>query len=126
MHRTSLSANPRGGASTKFARRGQSGFTLIELVVVIALLAILGGVVVYAARSIVNNADVDACLLEHRTIRTAQGVADASGGPNGTYKSFLENPLAPRYFERTGGTDQAPIWGPTTLHPGADCPSDIS
>lgn len=106
--------------------RGQAGFTLIELLVVVGILSALAGVVVYAARDMVNNGDVSACRLERRTIITAMGVADATDNPSDTYLDNLENPMAPRYFERTGGTDLAPVWGPVAdRHPGGDCPTTI-
>lgn len=49
----------------------QRGFTLIEVMVAIAILAILASVVVFALSSATKNADIVACKAERRIVVTA-------------------------------------------------------
>lgn len=53
------------------ARRDDSGFTLIELVIVILILGVLAGVVVFSVRGINDRGEVAACKTEIRTVETA-------------------------------------------------------
>lgn len=54
------------------AMAGQGGFT-IELLVVVAILAILAGVAVFAVSNLTADADNNACKVEKDTIKTAPG-----------------------------------------------------
>lgn len=53
------------------ARRDDSGFTLIELVIVILILGVLAGIVVFSVRGITDHGEVSACETEVRTVETA-------------------------------------------------------
>jgi prepilin-type N-terminal cleavage/methylation domain-containing protein len=50
----------------------ESGFTLVELLIVIAILGILAGVVVFSVAGITDNGTNAACKTEASTVRTAQ------------------------------------------------------
>ncbi len=53
------------------AMRGQSGFTLVELLVAVAILAILAGVAVFAVGNLTTGAEDAACDTERKTVITA-------------------------------------------------------
>jgi prepilin-type N-terminal cleavage/methylation domain-containing protein len=50
----------------------ESGFTLVELLIVIAILGILAGVVVFSVGGITDDGTTSACKTEASTVRTAQ------------------------------------------------------
>jgi prepilin-type N-terminal cleavage/methylation domain-containing protein len=50
----------------------ESGFTLVELLIVIAILGILAGVVVFSVAGITDDGTKSACKTEAATVRTAQ------------------------------------------------------
>ena len=66
----------------RMAMRGQSGFTLVELLVAVAILAILAGVAVFAVGSLTSNSGIAACDTEASTIKTAIAAAGANNGTN--------------------------------------------
>lgn len=59
-----------------------SGFTMIELLLVVVILGILAAVVVFALGSVTGNAKAAACNADAKTIETAVGAYNAN--PNGT------------------------------------------
>lgn len=61
---------------------GEGGFTLIELLVVIVILGILAAVVVFAVGGVGDKGQSAACVIDTRTIRTAEEAffASPSGG----------------------------------------------
>ena len=81
---------------------GHSGFTLVELLVVIVILGVLSAVVVFAVRGVGDKGQASACKADTRTLRTAEEAYFASTtGGNGSYsideellvaKGFLSEP----------------------------------
>jgi general secretion pathway protein G len=65
---------------------GEGGFTLIELLVVIVILGILAAVVVFAVGGVGDKGQSASCVIDTRTLRTAEEayLASATGG-NGNY-----------------------------------------
>jgi prepilin-type N-terminal cleavage/methylation domain-containing protein len=90
-------------------RSGQGGFTLIELMIVIVILAILAGVVLFAVGGITNKGNVAACKADYATIGTA---AEAYFANNGSYPPNLTPSLttAPNVFLRGGSFTGASAW----------------
>jgi prepilin-type N-terminal cleavage/methylation domain-containing protein len=81
--------------------RGQGGFTLIELLVVVAILAILGGVAVFAVGGLTGDSQESACKVEYDSIKTAIAAAEATSDAD-TAASFLEMDGSPEYWTITG------------------------
>jgi len=69
-------------ASLRKHRDGQSGFTLVELLVVIVILGVLAGIVVFAVGGITNNSTKSACKSD---VATAQTAEDAYYAQNNAY-----------------------------------------
>ena len=90
-------------------RRGESGFTLIELMIVIVILAILAGVVLFAVGGVTDTGKVSACKADYSTISTA---AEAYYAKHGTYPPDLTPSLttAPDVFLRGGSFTGANTW----------------
>jgi general secretion pathway protein G len=97
-------------------RRGEAGFTLVELLVVIVILAILAAVVVFAVGGINDKGQTSACEADTSSLATAE---EAYFAQNSAYIS--EASLVPKYIHKesklhdisliTGGyeiTDVAP------------------
>ena len=68
----------------KKAREHEGGFTLIELLVVIVILGILAAVVVFAVGGVGDKGQSSACVIDTRTMRTAEEAFYASPA-GGTY-----------------------------------------
>ena len=99
-------------------QRGQGGFTLIELLVVVAILAILAGVAVFAVNGLTTDAELNACKIEKRSIRTASAAANASTVLTDGYAAYLDG--TPKYFtvaETGTGNSRAVALTPTTDAP---------
>jgi general secretion pathway protein G len=60
----------------------ESGFTLVELLIVIAILGILAGVVVFSVAGITDDGTNAACKTEASTVRAAQEANYAKGSPH--------------------------------------------
>lgn len=60
----------------------QSGFTLVELLVVIVILGILAAVVVFAVTGITDKGKSSACTIEVRTVNTALQAFNAKSASN--------------------------------------------
>lgn len=76
-----------------------SGFTLVELLIVIVILGILSAVVVFAVRSIASDATSSGCLADSRILQVgaesyfalhATQTIPTAGGPDG-YEQTLVN-----------------------------------
>lgn len=67
--RATAQATDRVGSPRR--RRGQGGFTLLELLVVVIILGILSAVVVFAVRGVGDKGEKAAIQTDERTIRTA-------------------------------------------------------
>jgi prepilin-type N-terminal cleavage/methylation domain-containing protein len=60
----------------------ESGFTLVELLIVIAILGILAGVVVFSVAGITDDGTKAACQTEASTVRAAQEANYAKSSPH--------------------------------------------
>ena len=69
---------------------GEGGFTLIELLVVIIILGILAAVVVFAVGGVGDKGQSASCVIDTRTIRTAQEAYSARPGGNGDYANSTQ------------------------------------
>lgn len=64
------------------ARQSESGFTLVELLMVIVILGVLSGIAVFAVSGITDKGEVSACKTDVKTVSVA---AEAFYAQNGTY-----------------------------------------
>ena len=62
------------------ARSDESGFTLIELMIVIVILGVLAGIVIFAVGGISDTGDVAACKTDVKTISVAVEAYKAKTG----------------------------------------------
>ncbi len=91
------------------AMRGQSGFTLVELLVAVAILAVLAGVAVFAVGGLTSGAGANACKTERDTILTAINTSRAQTPNNvnpGTYIQGGTGSL--KYFQTPTSNAVAP------------------
>ena len=70
---------------------GQSGFTLLELLVVVAVLGVLGGVAVFATGALGDQSREVACSTDERVLRTAQQSAQAVDGTFGDEAALVDS-----------------------------------
>ncbi|MFV0318563.1 MAG: type II secretion system protein, partial [Microthrixaceae bacterium] len=89
----------RRGRPDGAADRGQAGFTLIEFLVVVGVMAILGGIVVFSVGRARDNAAKNACQTERSTFETAANAASID--PAATMSNYLKDSTGV-YFEVTG------------------------
>ncbi len=59
----------------------ESGFTLVELLIVIAILGVLAGVVVFSVAGIQDNSQTSACKTEASTVRAAEEASYVKSSP---------------------------------------------
>ena len=69
-------------ARIKSARENESGFTLVELLIVIVILGVLSGIVVFSVSGITSRGKAEACKS---TVATVQVAGEASYAQTGTY-----------------------------------------
>ena len=72
------------------ARDEESGFTLIELMIVIVILGVLAGIVIFAVGGITDNGNVAACKSDVKTVAVA---VEAYKAKNGNFPPNLEPTL---------------------------------
>ena len=72
------------------ARSDESGFTLIELMIVIVILGVLAGIVIFAVGGITDNGNVAACKSDVKTVDVA---VEAYKAKNGVYPPDLDPSL---------------------------------
>ena len=72
------------------ARSEESGFTLIELMIVIVILGVLAGIVIFAVGGITDNGNVAACKSDVKTVDVA---VEAFKAKNGSFPSNLDPTL---------------------------------
>jgi prepilin-type N-terminal cleavage/methylation domain-containing protein len=72
------------------ARSEESGFTLIELMIVIVILGVLAGIVIFAVGGITDNGNVAACKSDVKTVDVA---VEAYKAKNGSFPADLDPTL---------------------------------
>ena len=65
---------------TRQRQKGEPGYTLIELLMVIVLLAILAAIVVFAVQSLGGDSAMTSCKGDIKTLEVAAGAYDAQVG----------------------------------------------
>ncbi len=80
---------------------GQHGFTLIEMLVSMALLGVLSGVAVLVLPGVGDSATVSACRSEKSMVRSALGAAQVTAG---NWEAHINGGApATKYWEVSGG-----------------------
>lgn len=74
-------------------RFSEGGFTLIEMLVVIVILAILTGVVIFGVTGLNDRGQESACAADERTIRTAEEANFVNAGAYVTEAVLFSNGL---------------------------------
>lgn len=75
--------------------RGEAGFTLIELMLVVVVLGILAGIVMYTTGDVRHAAADSVGKANYRACKTAKAASLARWGHEGEYRRFLENAADP-------------------------------
>ena len=65
---------------TKKLHRGQKGFTLMELLIVVAILGVLAAVVIPRFTGLIGTAEGEAASTEHEIVQTAMAAYMAAAG----------------------------------------------
>lgn len=64
--------------------RGNSGFTLLELLIVMVILGVVAGIVVFAVGGMNKATAVAACRADYKTVETAEGAYQSQKGSPAT------------------------------------------
>jgi len=67
-------------ARIRAARENESGFTLVELLIVIVILGVLAGIVVFSVAGITDRGNLSACKSDLATVRVASEAYNAQTG----------------------------------------------
>lgn len=70
-------------------QRAESGFSLVELLVVIVILGILSSVAVFAVRAITDRGESNGCAMDRRTLEQAEDANYALNGRFGTEDDLI-------------------------------------
>ena len=106
--------------------RGESGFTLIEMLVVLAILAVLSGVVVLALGTSKHNAHEQSCMTERSSVIQAYAASNAAAAVTPgvvDHGDFLKD--TPGYFSLETNPTTGPVQreGATLVHASLlECP----
>lgn len=79
------------------ARRSESGFSLIELLIVIVVLGVLGGIVVFGVGTFRSDSELAACKAEKKTVEVA---AQAWRAKNGSWPADVTALVSSNYLEK--------------------------
>ncbi len=104
------------------AQEKESGFTLVELLLVVAILGVLAGVVVFSVAGIQNDSQKASCKTEAATVRSAE---EAYFVKNKAYATAAQLTAAPNKLLSSaptlvtiavggGGTSYTLTWTSTT------------
>ena len=101
---------PEGTAMLQASHRNEeSGFTLVELLVVIVILGVLAGIVVFAVSGITNNSTKSACKSDVATSQTAEDAYYAQNNAYVTIPALVTAKLLRAAPTLTGYTFQADL-----------------
>ncbi len=81
--------------------RGEDGFTLVELLIVIVVLGVLAGIVVFGVGKFKADATSAACKAD---VKTAQTASDAYIAKNGTPATNLQKLIDDEYLKAAPAT----------------------
>ena len=84
-----------GRLSKRVNTAREDGFTLIELLIVIVILGILAGIVVFAVGTARDDAKLNACKADVKTVNTA---AEAYKAKNGSYPADMDD-MVPAFMK---------------------------
>ena len=79
-------------AKLRAAQAEESGFTLVELLIVIAILGVLAGVVVFSVAGVQDNSQTSACKTEASTVRAAEEAYYVKNKEYGTAANLTSSP----------------------------------
>jgi prepilin-type N-terminal cleavage/methylation domain-containing protein len=85
----------------KEARKQESGFTLVELLIVIVILGVLAGIVVFAVSAFNNDGKAAACKSDFKNVEIAQEAYYAKN--NSTYATSIGALVTAGYLKEPPG-----------------------
>ena len=94
---------------TKRLHRGQKGFTLMELLIVVAILGVLAAVVIPRFTGLIGTADDEAAATELEVVQTAMTACMAAAGDGTVDAQASETQLGPSSTTLPGGLSSGSI-----------------